>query len=138
MLDRDIAKLYSVETRVINQSVKRNIERFPEAYCFQLSDNEFVYWKSQFVMSNSDKMGLRKNPYTFTERGVAMLSTVLKSNAAINISTCVSKTEDYASKSINLKIMYSGMVLTLVFPSENNPVFFIESFRAFSGKYFSQ
>jgi len=86
MIDRDIAGLYSVETRVINQAVKRNTERFPEAYCFQLSDDEFEQWKSQIVISNSEKMGLRKSPYAFTERGVAMLSTVLKSSSAISIS----------------------------------------------------
>lgn len=86
ILDRDIAKLYSVETRTLNQAVKRNSERFPESYCFQLSDSEFDHWKSQLVISNSDKMGLRKNPFAFTERGVAMLSTVLRSVTAIGIS----------------------------------------------------
>ena len=59
MLDRDIAKLYSVETRVINQAVKRNHERFPNEYCFQLSDNEFSHWKSQLVISNSEKAVIR-------------------------------------------------------------------------------
>ena len=86
MLDRDIAKLYAVETRVLNQAVRRNPERFPEAYCFQLSDEELKKWKSQIVMTNSEKMGLRRNPYAFSERGVAMLSTVLRSNTAIEIS----------------------------------------------------
>ena len=86
MLDRDIAKLYSVETRVLNQAVSRNPERFPESYCFQLSDDEFKNWKSQIVMTNSEKMGLRRSPYAFSERGVAMLSTVLRSNTAIVIS----------------------------------------------------
>ena len=86
MLDRDIAFLYGVETRVLNQAVKRNAERFPSGYCFQLTDEEFEKWKSQIVMSNSDKMGLRRNPFAFTERGVAMLSTVLHSPAAIKMS----------------------------------------------------
>lgn len=86
MLDRDIAKLYSVETRVLNQAVSRNTERFPEEYCFQLSDAEFQEWKSQLVMSKSNKMGLRRPPYAFSERGVAMLSTVLRSDSAITIS----------------------------------------------------
>lgn len=78
MLDRDLATLYQVETKVLNQAVKRNIERFPNDFMFQLSDLEFQNWKSQFVTSNSDKMGLRRPPYAFTEHGVAMLSSVLK------------------------------------------------------------
>ena len=60
MLDRDIAALYNVETKVLNQAVKRNIKRFPEDFMFQLSKTEFQIWKSQIVTSNSDKMGLRR------------------------------------------------------------------------------
>lgn len=86
ILDRDLAKLYGVETRVINQSVKRNIERFPIEFCFQMTEIEFKNWKSQFVTSNSDKMGLRKLPYAFTEQGVAMLSAVLRSETAVKVS----------------------------------------------------
>ena len=63
MLDRDIAALYNVETKVLNQAVKRNIKRFPEDFMFQLSKTEFQIWKSQIVTSNSDKMGLRRPPY---------------------------------------------------------------------------
>ncbi len=86
MLDRDLAALYGVETKVMNQAVKRNIERFPENFMFQLSENEYEIWRSQFVTSNSDKMGLRRPPYAFTEQGVAMLSAVLKSETAIKVS----------------------------------------------------
>lgn len=78
MLDRDLAELYGVETRVLNQSVKRNIERFPDDFMFQLTQDEFQAWKSQIVISNSVKMGIRRMPYAFTELGVAMLSSVLK------------------------------------------------------------
>ena len=85
MLDRDLAEMYGVETRVLNQAVKRNIERFPEDFMFQLTDEEVRNWKSQFVMSNSIKMGLRKNPYAFTDLGVAMLSSVLNSKIAIQV-----------------------------------------------------
>ena len=77
MLDRDIAALYNVETKVLNQAVKRNIKRFPEDFMFQLSKTEFQIWKSQIVTSNSDKMGLRRPPYAFTEQGVAMLSGIV-------------------------------------------------------------
>lgn len=86
MIDRDIAELYSVETKRINEQVKRNKERFPESFCFQLTESEFENWKSQIATSNSDKMGLRKIPYAFTEQGVAMLSAVLKSERAVAVS----------------------------------------------------
>ena len=86
MMDRDLAALYGVETRVLKQAVKRNPERFPEEFMFQLDNQEFEKWRSQFVMSNSDKKGLRYSPYAFTEQGVAMLSAVLKSPTAISVS----------------------------------------------------
>ena len=72
MIDRDLAELYGVETRSLNQAVKRNIERFPEEFCFQFNKEEFINWKSQIVISNPDKMGLRKVPYAFTEQGIYM------------------------------------------------------------------
>lgn len=86
MLDRDLAVLYAVETRALNQAVKRNQERFPNDYCFQLTDEELQIWKSQIVITNSEKMGLRRNPFAFTERGIAMLSTVLHSKISISVS----------------------------------------------------
>lgn len=85
MLDRDLAEIYQVETRALNQAVKRNISRFPSDFMFQLTDEELQYWKSQIVMTNSINMGIRRNPYAFTELGVAMLSSVLTSNIAIQI-----------------------------------------------------
>lgn len=85
MLDRDLAIMYGVETRALNQAVKRNADRFPEDFMFQLTDEEVEIWKSQIVISNSIKMGLRRNPYAFTELGVAMLSSVLTSKIAIQI-----------------------------------------------------
>ena len=85
MIDRDLAEVYGVETRVLNQAVKRNIERFPTDFMFQLTDLEFQNWKSQIVISNSTNMGLRHRPYAFTELGVAMLSSVLNSKTAIQI-----------------------------------------------------
>ncbi len=90
MLDRDLAELYHVETRRLNEQVKRNIERFPEEFMFQLSKEEFENWKSQFATSN-DKMSLRKIPYAFTEQGVSMLASVLKSKVAIDISIQIIK-----------------------------------------------
>lgn len=83
MLDRDLAELYDVETRVLNQAVTRNIERFPEEFMFQLSPEEFEILKSQIVTSSWG--GTRKMPYAFTEYGVAMLSSVLRSKRAIQV-----------------------------------------------------
>ena len=85
MLDRDLAKLYKVETKILNQAVRRNINRFPLDFMFQLTVKEFQNWKSQIVTSNSEKMGLRKRPIAFTEQGVAMLSSVLNSPTAIEV-----------------------------------------------------
>ena len=86
MLDRDLAELYSVETKVLNQAVKRNIKRFPEDFMFQLNQEELEHWRSQIVTSNqSAKMALRRRPYAFTVYGVSMLSSVLNSPKAINI-----------------------------------------------------
>jgi hypothetical protein len=89
MIDRDLAEIYGVETRVLNQAVKRNIERFPDDFMFRLNDYELANWKSQFVISNSTNMGLRKKPYAFTELGVAMLSSVLGSKTAIQINISI-------------------------------------------------
>ena len=89
LLDRDLAKLYEVETKVLKQAVRRNIKRFPSDFMFELSKEEFEDWRSQFVTSNSDKMGLRYKPMAFTEQGVAMLSGVLKSERAIEVNIAI-------------------------------------------------
>lgn len=86
MLDRDLAELFGVTTAALNQAVKRNIERFPERFMFQLSEQEFLDWKSQIVITNSIKMGIRRRPYAFTEQGVSQLSSVLKSERAVSMS----------------------------------------------------
>jgi len=85
MLDRDLAILYGIETKRLKEQVKRNISRFPEDFMFELTKSEFENWRSQFATSNSDKMGLRYLPYAFTEHGVLMLSSVLKSDKAIQV-----------------------------------------------------
>ena len=84
MLDRDLAEMYGVQTKALNQAVKRNIDRL-QRFMFQLTSEETQNWRSQFVTSNSIKMGVRRNPYAFTELGVAMLSSVLNSKTAIQI-----------------------------------------------------
>ncbi len=98
MLDSDLAELYQVETRVLNQAVKRNSKRFPKEFMFQLSLEEYNFLKSQFVISKNDGLesqtvipkenrgGRRKLPFVFTEQGVSMLSAVLRSDIAIETS----------------------------------------------------
>lgn len=88
-MDRDLAELYQVTTSALNQAVKRNIERFPPDFMFQLTDAETENWKSQIVITNSITMGLRRNPYAFTEQGVSMLSAVLKSLIAVQTSIAI-------------------------------------------------
>ena len=85
MIDRDLAELYGVETKQLKRQVKRNIERFPPDFMFELTKDEFENWRSQFGTSNSEKMGLRFKPYVFTEQGVAMLSSILNSKQAIAV-----------------------------------------------------
>ncbi|MGV8141207.1 MAG: ORF6N domain-containing protein [Candidatus Woesearchaeota archaeon] len=87
MLDEDLAELYGVETKILNQAVKRNIDRFPNNFMFQLSESEAKSLRSQLVTLNKGRGAHRKySPYAFTEQGVAMLSGVLKSNIAVKIS----------------------------------------------------
>lgn len=90
MLDRDLAKLYQVETRTLNQAVKRNIKRFPEDFMFQLNSEEYEILMSQFVISSWG--GTRKLPYAFTEQGLAMLSGLLNSDIAINVNIAIMRT----------------------------------------------
>jgi len=85
LLDADLATLYGVETRVLVQAVKRNVERFPEDFMFQLDGEELEVLRSQFVISNAGRGGRRYAPYAFTEQGVAMLSSVLNSPQAIAV-----------------------------------------------------
>jgi len=86
MLDKDLADLYGVETRVLNQAVKRHKKRFPNDFMFQLSKSEYESFISQFVTSKKPgRGGIRKTPYAFTEQGVAMLSGILNSDRAIAV-----------------------------------------------------
>ena len=85
MLDSDLAELYEVSTKRLNEAVKRNLARFPKHYMFQLTTEEFESLRSQFATSNKTRGGRRYMPYVFTEQGVAMLSSVLNSEKAIQI-----------------------------------------------------
>src|SRR5690606_28593125 len=87
MLDSDLAKIFQVETKVFNQAVKRNVDRFPDNFRFQLTQDEFdtINLRSQFVTSSLNYGGRRYLPFVFTEQGIAMLSAVLRSDVAIKV-----------------------------------------------------
>ncbi|MBR5163627.1 MAG: ORF6N domain-containing protein, partial [Schwartzia sp.] len=115
MLDSDLAMLYQVETRVLNQAVKRNLKRFPTRYCFQLTKSEAENLTSQIVMSSSDATksgygGRRHLPYAFTEQGIAMLSAVLRSEVAIQTSLRIMDTFVEMRRYLaNTSIMYERL-----------------------------
>jgi len=92
MLDRDLATLYGVETKRLKEQVRRNIERFPEDFMFELTKEELKNWRSQIATSNQDIMGLRIPPFAFTEHGVAMLSSVLNTKRAIQVNIQIIRT----------------------------------------------
>ncbi len=93
MIDSDVANIYNCETKYVNRVVKRNIERFPEEFCFQLNENEFEVLRCQFVTLNKNGRGQHRKylPYVFTEQGIAMLSALLKSNVAVSVSVNIMK-----------------------------------------------
>jgi len=92
MLDRDLSELYGVETKQLKRAVRRNIDRFPSDFMFELTKDELENWRRQIGTSNSDKMGLRYKPMAFTEQGVAMLSSVLNCKRAIQVNIQIIRT----------------------------------------------
>jgi len=92
MLDKDLATLYRVETKYLKQSVRRNINRFPDDFMFELSKEEFADLKSQIANADSEKKSLRYSPMVFTEQGVAMLSSILRSDRAIQVNIQIMRT----------------------------------------------
>ncbi|MBQ0074685.1 MAG: ORF6N domain-containing protein [Prevotella sp.] len=101
MLDRDLAMLYGVETRVLNQAVKRNAERFPDDFMFQLTENEVFIMSSQIVIT-SNKRPKKALPYAFTEQGISMLSAVLRSRIAIEMSIKIMRAFVSMRKQLNI------------------------------------
>jgi len=85
MIDRDLAELYGIETRRLKEAVRRNRKRFPEDFMFEMTKEELFNWRSQIATSNSERMGLRYQPFCFTEQGMTMLSCVLNSERAIRV-----------------------------------------------------
>lgn len=89
LIDSDLARLYGVTTKRLNEQVKRNIERFPDDFVFQLSDDETSFLRSQIATSNKGRGGRRYNPYAFTEHGAIMAASVLNSKRAVAVSIFV-------------------------------------------------
>ncbi len=85
MIDRDLAKLYGVETKRLKEVVRRNLDRFPDDFMFQMSQQEFEIWRKEISLNQEDIMGLRHIPFCFTEQGVTMLSCILRSKQAIQV-----------------------------------------------------
>ena len=134
MLDRDLARLYQIETRVFMQAVKRNIERFPEKFMFQLTKEEFLFWRSQYVISKNDMIGLRRAPYAFTEQGVAMLSGILHSNVAIKTSIKIIDTFVAMRKYISSNLIEQKFINNMVLEHENEIKILQQSFDKLESK----
>ena len=131
MLDADLAKIYQVETRRLNEAVKRNIGRFPAEFMFQLTEKEYEFLRSQFVTSNlksqfatSSWGGRRKMPFVFTEHGVIMLSSVLNSKIATKINIAVVKAfidmRRYITKPVREKLDNLEKILMLHIDDSNH------------------
>lgn len=89
MIDSDLAELYGVETKALKRAVRRNLNRFPDDFMFEMTRDELENWRYQFGTSNREKMGIRIRPFVFTELGVAMLSSVLNSDQAIAVNISI-------------------------------------------------
>lgn len=123
MLDRDLAELYGVETKVLKQAVRRNLNRFPEDFMFEMTKKEFENWRSQFVTSKEDKTGLRYAPFCFTEQGVTMLSCVLNSERAIAVNIRIirvfTKIREMLTDNLSLKLEIEEIKKKLTNHSKN-------------------
>jgi phage regulator Rha-like protein len=131
MLDSDLAELYGVELKAMNQAVKRNIERFPRDFMFQLTQREWAVLRSQFVTANKNVSKVRYRPYVFTEHGVLMLSNVLNSTKAINMSIQIirvfEKLRKYALEQTFKDIRIEELHNLLMLHIENNDHKFSEN-----------
>ena len=130
MIDRDLAELYQVENRALNQAVKRNSDRFPDDFMFQLTKEEYENLKSQFVISSSQHGGIRKMPYAFTEEGVYMLATVLRSPVAAQTSIAIVRT---FTKLREFSLHYNALAKKIIELERKNDKQFKEVFKILDG-----
>ena len=130
MLDRDLADLYGVELRALSQAAKRNIERFPTDFMFRLTQDEWDILRSQIVIANKHISKIRYLPYAFTEHGVLMLSNVLNSEKAINMSIQIIRVFDklrkYALEQTSKDVRIAEIHKLLMLHIENNDYKFSE------------
>ncbi len=123
MLDRDLAELYGVETKRLKEAVRRNKERFPEDFMFEMTKGEFQNWRTQFATSKEDKKGLRYAPFCFTEQGVTMLSCILNSKRAIEVNIRIirvfTKMREMLTDNLNLKLEIEEIKKKLTNHSKN-------------------
>ena len=140
ILDKDLAFLYDTETRIINQVVKRNKERFPLEFCFQLSEEEYRILKSQIVISNekSNRGGLRYLPFAFTEQGVAMLSALLKTEKAVKQSIAVMNTFVMMRRFLSSNLLEQNFYKNKILEHDERIKFLEDSFssKTFSNELF--
>ena len=136
MLDKDVARIYSSETKVINQVVKRNIERFPEEFCFQLTEEEYIFLRSQSVTSkdNIGRGGNRYLPYVFSEYGIIMLSGLLKSEIAIEVNIKVINAFVNIRKYISTNLIEQKYINSQVIKNTEDIKLLQESFKKFEEK----
>ena len=135
MLDSDLAKLYNVETKRINEAVKNNIEKFPERYCFKLSDNESDNLLVEIFDQKIEKRGGKyKNPRVFTEQGVYMLATILKSKEATKITIAIMDAFVVMKNIINTSLIKQKYINSLVLEHDNEIRLLQESFNKLSTK----
>lgn len=112
MLSSDVAKLYQVETRRINEVIKRNIKRFPDTFCFQLTETEFYNLRSQFAISSENSHGgVRYLPYVLTEQGIMMLSGLLKSDIAVKVNVQIIDAFVKLRRYVSSSLMNSEMLI---------------------------
>ena len=135
MLDSDLAKLYGVETKRINEAVKNNIEKFPERYCFQLNDKESNNLRSKISTSKINSHGGRRyNQRVFTEQGVYMLATILKSRVASEITIAIMDAFVIMKNIINTSLIEQKYINSLVLEHDNEIRLLQESFNKLSTK----
>ena len=130
MLDSDLAKLYQVETKRINEAVKNNIEKFPERFCFRITENEFNILKSKFSTSKG-RGGSRKGHSVFTEQGIAMLATILKSKVATRVSIAIMDAFIVMRKFISSNLLEQKYVNNMVFELDERIKLLEDTFSKF-------
>ena len=134
MLDSDLASLYGVELRALNQAVKRNIKRFPSDFMFQLTQNDWNSLRSQNVISKNTRGGRRYTPFVFTEQGISMLSSVINSERAIevniNIMRAFVKLRHFVNTQIEKNEQIAELRKLLMLHFENNDYKFSEHDKA--------